>query len=196
MIEKLHARILGELEDASPVRRRICQWALKVGLARSRLLQEGGDLPHPLRIRYRLAESLVFKRIRDVFGGRVQVIVSGGAPISKEILEFFHAVGILTLEMYGAAESLLCTMNLTNSYRFGSIGVAAPGVQIRIAEDGAILTKSGMVFRGYLKDEEGTRDVLTEEGWYTTGDAGRIDPDGFVWIRPRTRTKDEDDDEE
>ncbi len=81
----------------------------------------------------------------------------------------------------------MCTMNLTNRYRFGSIGVAAPGVRIRIAEDGEILAKSGMVFKGYLKDEEGTREAFTEDGWYATGDVGKIDPDGFVWITDRKK---------
>jgi long-chain acyl-CoA synthetase len=187
IFEKVYSRILGEVEAASPVKKKIFQWALQVGLARSRLLQEGKDLPVSLQVQYRLADALVFRKFRDIFGGRIQIIVSGGAPISREILEFFHAAKILPLEMYGITEALMCTMNLTNRYRFGSIGVAAPGVRIRIAEDGEILAKSGMVFKGYLKDEEGTREAFTEDGWYATGDVGKIDPDGFVWITDRKK---------
>ena len=107
--------------------------------------------------------------------------------MSKEMLAFFHAAGILPLEMYGNPEALLCTMNHTNRYRFGTMGTAAPGVEIRIAEGGEILLKSGMVFKGYLKDEEGTRKVLTEDGWFATGDLGEIDPDGFVRITGRKK---------
>ena len=187
IFEKVYSRILGEVEAASPVKKKIFQWALEVGLARSRLLQEGKDLPVSLQVRYRLAHAPLFRKVRDIFGGRIQIVVSGGAPISREILEFFHAAQILPLEMYGITEALMCTMNLTNRYRFGSIGVAAPGVRIRIAEDGEILAKSGMVFKGYLKDEEGTREAFTEDGWYATGDVGKIDPDGFVWITDRKK---------
>jgi long-chain acyl-CoA synthetase len=187
IFEKVYSRVVGELEGASPVKMRIFQWALAVGLARSRLLKEGDNPPLSLRLQYRLAHALVFRKIREIFGGRIRVMVSGGASISREILEFFHAAGILPLEMYGITETLLCTMNLTNRYRFGSIGVAAPGVEIRLAEDGEILIKSRMVFKGYLKDEEGTREAFTEEGWYATGDVGEIDPDGFVWITDRKK---------
>lgn len=187
IFEKVYSRILGEVEAASSVKKKLFRWALEVGLVRSRLLQEGKDLPVSLLAQYRLADALVFKKIRDIFGGRIQIVVSGGAPISREILEFFHAAQILPLEMYGITEALMCTMNLTNRYRFGSIGVAAPGVRIRIAEDGEILAKSGMVFKEYLKDEEGTREAFTEDGWYATGDVGKIDPDGFVWITDRKK---------
>jgi long-chain acyl-CoA synthetase len=187
IFEKVHSRVMGELEGASPVKTRIFRWALAVGLTRSRLLQKGRNPPLSLRLRYRLADALVFKKIREIFGGRIQVMVVGGAPISREILEFFHAAGILPLEMYGITETLLCTMNLTNRYRFGSKGVVAPGVEIRLAEDGEILVRSRMVFRGYLKDEEGTREAFTKDGWYATGDVGEIDPDGFVWITDRKK---------
>ncbi len=187
ILEKLYSRVMGGVEEASPVKKKIFRLALAAGLARSGFLQEGRNPPVSLRLKYRLADALVFKKIREIFGGRIQIIVSGGAPISKEILEFFHAAGILPLEMYGITETLLCTMNRTNEYRFGSIGVAAPGVEIRLAEDGEILAKSDMVFKGYLKDEEKTREAFIEDGWYATGDVGVIDPDGFVWITDRKK---------
>jgi len=182
IFEEVYARVMGEMEGASLVKARFFRWALAVGLERSRLFKEGRNPPLSLRLRCRLADALVFKKVRNILGGRIQVMVSCGAPISREILEFFHAAGVLPLEMYGNTETLLCTMNLTNRYRFGSMGVVAPGVEIRLAEDGEILIKSPMVFKGYLKDEEGTREAFTEDGWYATGDVGEIDPDGFVWI--------------
>jgi long-chain acyl-CoA synthetase len=187
ILEKVHGRILGEVAKASPVKKRVFLWALGVGLARSRLLQRGLNPRLSLGIRYRFAERLVLRRVRDAFGGKIRTIVSSGAPISREILEFFHAAGILPLEAYGINEALLCAMNRPDAYRFGSAGPAAPGVRIRIAQDGEILVKSGMVFGGYLGDEARTREAFTEDGWFATGDVGRIDSDGFVWITDRRK---------
>jgi long-chain acyl-CoA synthetase len=93
----------------------------------------------------------------------------------------------LPLELYGITETLLCTINTPERFRFGSVGPASPGVQARIAADGEILIKSKMVFKGYLKEEEKTREVLGADGWYATGDIGKIDPDGFVWITDRKK---------
>jgi long-chain acyl-CoA synthetase len=185
ILENLHARILGEVDKASTVEKKIFGWALGVGLARSRLLQQGLKPSVSQGIRYRLADRLAFRKVRDAFGGRIRILVWGGAPMSTEILEFFHAAGILPLEMYGMTEASLCAMNRPDAYRFGSIGPAVPGVRIRIARDGEILVKSGMVFSGYLHDEERTREAFAEEGWFATGDVGRIDSDGFVWITGR-----------
>jgi long-chain acyl-CoA synthetase len=187
IFEKVYTRVVGEVEEASVIKKRIFRWSLDTGLVRSRLLQEGRDLPFLLRLKYRLADALVFNKVRDAFGGRIRIIISGGAPISKEILRFFHAAGILPLEMYGITEALLCTMNRPDAYRFGSMGVAAPGVRIRIAEDGEITVSSDMIFKGYLKDEEKTREAFPEEGWFATGDVGVMDQDGFVWITDRKK---------
>jgi len=187
IFEKLYGRVLGEVEKSSAFQKKIFRWVLNVGLARSRLLQQGRDVPVLLRLQYRIADALVFRKIRDGLGGRIQIIVSGGAPISKEILEFFHAADILPLEMYGITEALLCTMNRQNRYRFGSIGCAAPGVQLRIAEDGEILVKSRMIFKGYLKDEEKTQEAFSGDGWFATGDVGLVDRDGFAWITDRKK---------
>jgi long-chain acyl-CoA synthetase len=190
ILEKVYDRVMGEAEKASPAKRKVFRWALALGLARSRLLQEGRNPPLSLRMRYRLADAFLFSKVRDAFGGRIQIVISGGAPISKEILEFFHASGILPLELYGVTEALLCTMNVTNEYRFGSLGPPAPGVELRVAEDGELLARSGMLFKGYLKDEEKTRQAFTEDGWLSTGVMGVIDPDGFVWITDRRKDGD------
>lgn len=187
IFKKIHARILEEVDKASATKKRVFRWSLGVGRARSRLLQADGALPIPLRLKFRIADALFLKRIRNAFGGRVQIMVSGGAPISGEVLEFFHAARMLPLEVYGTTEALLCAMNRPDKYRFGSLGPAVPGVRIRIAQDGEILVKSDMVFQGYLKDEEKTREALCGEGWFATGDVGVVDRDGFVRIANRKK---------
>ena len=187
IFEKVHSRVLGQVAESTPLKKTVFHWAQRIGTERSRALQEGRPFPLLNQLKYRLADRLVFQKIRQAFGGKIRIIISGGAPISKEILEFFHAAGILPLELYGITESLGCSMNRLDSYRFGSVGAAVPGAQIRIAEDGEILVKSDMVFKGYLKDPEKTREVLSEDGWYATGDIGTLDPDGFLWITDRKK---------
>jgi long-chain acyl-CoA synthetase len=187
IFEKVHTRVMGQVAESPPARQKIFNWALGVGLARSHALQQKKPVPLTVALQYRLADKLVFKKIRDLFGGRIRIIISGGAPISREILEFFHAAGILPLELYGITETLMCTMCRPERYRFGSVGPAGPGVQLKIAADGEILVKSGMVFKGYLKDEAKTREVLSADGWYATGDIGKVDPDGYVWITDRKK---------
>lgn len=182
VLEKVYSRVMGEVDEASRIKKKLFRRAFAVGRTRSRVLQEGRNPSLSLRLRYRLSDALVFRKIREIFGSKIQIIVSGGASAPKEILEFFHAAGVLPLEMYGSTEALLCTMNRTDNYRFGSVGVPAPGVRIRIAEDGEILVASNTIFKGYLKDEEKTREAFPEVGWFATGDAGIMDQDGFVWI--------------
>ncbi len=187
IFEKVYTKVLGQVAESSPAKKKIFNWAHRVGLERSRALREGRPVPVLTEVKYKLADALVFKRVRDLFGGRIRTLLSGGAPISREILEFFHAANILPLELYGITEVLLCTMNVPERYRFGSVGPAGPGVQVRIADDGEILVKSAMVFKGYLKEEEKTREALDEDGWYHTGDIGNLDKDGFLWITDRKK---------
>ncbi len=187
IFEKAYTRILGQAEQAGGIKKKLFHWALRVGVDRSKCLQAKQPIPVATSLKYEIADALVFKKIREVFGGRIRIILSGGAPISKEILEFFHAAGILPLELYGITEVLLCSINLVHKYKFGSVGPPGPGVQIRIADDGEIMVKSPMVFKGYLKDEEKTKEVLSEDGWYATGDIGRIDEEGFLMITDRKK---------
>lgn len=187
IFEKVHSRVLGQAAESSPLKRKIFAWALATGLRRSRLLQEGVLPPRSLQWKYRLADRLVFRKVRQVFGGRIRILISGGAPIAKDILEFFHGAGILPLELYGITEVLGCTMNRPDRYRLGSVGPPGPGVELRLAEDGEILVRSKMVFKGYLKDPEKTAEALSPDGWYATGDIGTIDQDGFVWITDRKK---------
>ena len=128
------------------------------------------------------------RKIREVFGGRVHYFLSSAAPIAIEIIEFFHACGMVILEGYGQTEvSCFCTLNTPDAFRFGSVGKALPGVQLKIAADGEVMVKGDIVFKGYLNQPELTQKTLTGDGWIYTGDLGRIDPDGFLWITGRKK---------
>ena len=188
IFEKAHARIHSEAEKASPPARATFQWANRTGRRVSRLLREGKPVPALLALQRALADRLVFRKIRQVFGGRVRYFISAAAPISVEILEFFHAAGMLVLEGYGQTEvSCFCTINLPGDCRLGSVGKALPGVELRTAEDGEVLVRGAIVCRGYLNQPDLTRETIDPDGWIHTGDLGRIDEDGFLWITGRKK---------
>jgi long-chain acyl-CoA synthetase len=188
IFEKAYARIRSEADQASPVAKKVFLWAERVGRAASRLQQAGQPLPLSLRLQRILADRLVFRRIREIFGGRVRYFLSSSAPISLEIIEFFHAAGMLILEAWGQTEvSCFATINYQDDYRLGSVGKALPGTELEIADDGEILVRGPIVFSGYLNQPELTAETLTEDGWIHTGDLGRLDEDGFLWITGRKK---------
>ncbi len=126
--------------------------------------------------------------MKDRLGGRLRIGVSGGAPLAKEIIEFFHTLDILILEGYGLTECTTgATINRPSWYRFGTVGPALPGVELRIADDGEVLIKSGTNFAGYFKDEAATQDVLPGDGWLRSGDVGHLDEEGFLTITDRKK---------
>lgn len=188
VFEKAYARIQSEVAAAPPLKQKIFRWAEAVGRETSRHLQAGRDLPPVLRVKQAIADRLVFKKIRGIFGGRVRFFLSSSAPIAVEILEFFHACGMLVLEGYGQTEvSCFCNLCTPDAYRFGSVGRAMPEVDIKIAEDGEIMVKGDIVFKGYFNQPELTRKTITDDGWIYTGDLGRIDDDGYLWITGRKK---------
>jgi long-chain acyl-CoA synthetase len=186
--EKIHTAVLAKFDEETGVKRRLIDWSLRVGREVSRRRRAGEPVPRGLAAQHRLADRLVYAKVKERLGGRLRTAISGGAPLAPEIAEFFHAIDILLLEGYGLTE---CTTAATTSthaaYRFGTVGKALPGVELRLAEDGELLIRSEMVFRGYLKDPQATADVLTEDGWLRTGDIAEIDDDGFVKITDRKK---------
>lgn len=186
--EKAYSKILEKANSSSALRKKLFYWSMNIGRKVSRLRQDNQPIPLSLKPRFALARSLVFNKIKQFFGGRVRIVASSGAPISKEILEFFHAADIVTLEAYGATETTAAiTLNTPDDYKFGTVGKPAQGMEIKIESDGEILVKGNMVFVGYFKDEKKTREVLSPDGWYATGDVGVVDEDGFLKITDRKK---------
>jgi long-chain acyl-CoA synthetase len=186
--EKVYAGVVARFDEATGVKRRLIDWALPIGREVSRLESEGKRVPRGLARRHRLADRLVFSKVKDRVGGRLRVPGSGGAPLAKEIAEFFDAIGIRILEGYGLTEcTTACSTNRADRYRFGTVGPPLPGFEIRIADDGEILVRSETVFQGYFKDPEATAAVLAPDGWLRTGDIGDLDEDGFLRITDRKK---------
>ncbi|MFC1890438.1 AMP-dependent synthetase/ligase [Thermodesulfobacteriota bacterium] len=186
--EKAYTKIHSEVEKAPARRRKIFQWCMGVGKRASVYRKQGRRLPPRLALQYRLARRLVFRRILGVFGGRIKYLVSGGAPISVEILEFFYDVGLLILEGYGLTETAApATFNRVDDFKFGTVGKPIPGTEIKIAPDGEILIRGSGVFKGYYKEEEATREAIDADGWFHSGDIGEFDRDGFLKITDRKK---------
>jgi long-chain acyl-CoA synthetase len=189
VFEKVYAKILAGVEAGSPLKKKIFHWAIGVGRQVSRLQQARRPVPGGLSLRRRIAHRLVFSKLHHALGGRLRFCFSGGAPLSKEIAEFFHAAGILILEGYGLTETCpILAANHPDAFKFGSVGRAIPGVELKIAPDGEILARGGNVAtRGYFKKPEATAEVFETGGWFHTGDIGRLDDEGFLFITDRKK---------
>jgi long-chain acyl-CoA synthetase len=188
LYEKVHTAVAAQFEQATGVRRQLIDWALRTGRQASGYRQRGDPLPPALAIKHAVADRLVFSKVKKRLGGRWRLGISGGAPLAKEIGEFFHALDILIIEGWGLTEcTTAAAVNRPNRLRFGTVGLPLPGFEVRTAEDGELLIRSQTVFAGYYKDEEATREVLGEDGWLRSGDLGEIDEDGFVKITDRKK---------
>ena len=187
IFEKIYSRVLQAMDEATPARRRIFNWALEVGKRRSEHVNRGTAVPVILRLSDRLAHRLVFKKIHDLMGGRMRYLISGGAPLSPEINQFFHAVGLPVLEGYGLTETTpILTCNKPGHTRVGTVGTAVPGVTLQLAGDGEILAKGPNIAYGYYQRPEDTAEAWDSEGWFHTGDIGVIE-DGFLRITDRKK---------
>lgn len=186
--EKVHTAVTTKFDEATGMRRRLIDWALKVGGKVSKLREAGRPVPATLALQHSLADRLVYSKVKTRLGGNLRIGVSGGAPLSKDIIEFFAALDILILEGYGLTECTTgATINRPTRYRFGTVGPALPGVELRVADDGEVLIKSDTIFGGYFKDEEATREILADDGWLRSGDVGHLDDDGFLTITDRLK---------
>ena len=188
LYEKVHTGVSAQFEQVRGPRRRLLDWALAVGRRASELRQRGESLPTGLALQHRVADRLVYSKVKKRLGGRLRLGISGGAPLAKEIAEFFHSIDILIVEGWGLTEcTTAASVNRPNHFRFGTVGPALPGFEVRTDEDGELLIRSPTVFAGYYKDEEATRGVLDDEGWLRSGDLGAIDEDGFIRITDRKK---------
>jgi long-chain acyl-CoA synthetase len=186
--EKIHATITGRFEELSGPRRRLAGRALDVGRRASPPRQRGERLRGRLALEHRLADRLVYSKVKAELGGRLRVGISGGAPLAKEIGELFHALDVLILEGWGQTEcTTAAAVNRPTRFRFGTVGLPMPNVELRLAEDGEVLVRSPTIFAGYYKDPEATREVLGPDGWLRTGDVGELDADGFLTLTDRKK---------
>jgi long-chain acyl-CoA synthetase len=187
VFEKVHTAVLASFDEATGVKRKLIDWALRVGERVSAKEQAGESVPAWLALQHRIADKLVYSKVKAKLGGRLRLPISGGAPLAKEIAEFFHTIDILICEGYGQTECTTASnVNMPGHFRFGTVGPAIPGIEVKTAEDGEVLIRGPNVFGGYYKDEAATREVLDEEGWLRTGDVGSID-DGFLAITDRKK---------
>jgi long-chain acyl-CoA synthetase len=187
ILEKIYSKVIDNVLASPPLRRKIFYWALNVGKQVSQHKLQGTSIPGGLKSRHKIAHKLVFSKIIAKTGGRVRFFVSGGGPLSKDIAAFFHAVGILILEGYGLTEtSPVISVNTFEDLKFGAVGPPIPGVEVKIAEDGEILTRGPHVMKGYYKMEDATRDAI-RDGWFYTGDIGHFDEDGYLVITDRKK---------
>lgn len=188
VFEKAYTRVLGQFNEATGAKRKLIDRAMKVGALRGRYIQHGRRVPPVLAAQHALFHKLVFSKIHARFGGQMRLFISGGAPLSREVAEFFLACGIIIVEGYGLTESTtaLC-VNRPDNFRLGSVGQLFNGTQAKIAEDGEILVKGEIVFQGYYKNETATAEVLDADGWLHTGDIGDFDREGFLYITDRKK---------
>ncbi|MCC6994943.1 MAG: long-chain fatty acid--CoA ligase [Deltaproteobacteria bacterium] len=185
--EKVYGRVKQKFSEEAPRKKKLIDWALAQGRAHSVATQAGRSLGLIGGIKYALANKLVLSKVRETFGGRIRFFVSGGAPLAAEIAEFFHSVGILVLEGYGLTETTAASfVNRLDNYKFGTVGPAIPGLEVKIATDGEVLIRGGSVLREYYKKPEATREAIDPEGWFHTGDIGVLE-NGMLRITDRKK---------
>jgi len=185
--DKFYAAVIDSVLASPNLQRKIFFWALEVGRKYVQLKLNHRQLPAWLKFRYQLAARLVFSKIVERTGGRVRFFVSGGAPLSKEIAEFFYALGILVIEGYGLTEtSPVISLNTLTDFKFGTVGKILPVEEVKFAPDGEILVRGPNVMKGYFNKEAETKEAF-EDGWFKTGDVGYLDQDGFLVITDRKK---------
>jgi long-chain acyl-CoA synthetase len=189
IFEKVYNRIIEKSKQGSPIKQKIFELAIETGKEVSRVRQQGREPHGLLAIKARIADKLVFEKIKQTFGGRVRYFISGSAPLSRDIAEFFHACGILILEGYGLTETSAASfVNRPSRFAFGTVGMPMPGTEVKLApEDGEILIRSPGVMHGYHNLPDATAEALTPDGWLRTGDIGEVDRRGFLRITDRKK---------
>ena len=186
MWERIYSTICTELRKRPAAARKAFYAGLALGLAAARYRRAGKSVPWRIRGPLQVADRVLFQKVRARFGGRIKVAASGAAPLSKDLAEFYEAVGMPLVEGYGLTEGGVATLNPLDHPKPGSIGRPLPGVDVRISEDGELLLKSPCLFSGYLNDPATTGEVL-RDGWLHTGDIAHVDSDGYAFITGRKK---------
>src|SRR6266849_2367161 len=185
--EKIYARIVEQGSKATGVKRMLFDWAMNVAQRAAPWRATGAPASLALKAQWKLADKLVYKKFRLGLGGRLRIISSGGAPLSQALAEFYWTVGIPIYQGYGLTETSPIVSSNYPENRMGSSGKPIPNVQVRAAEDGEILVKGPCVMQGYYKNPEATREILSEDGWFRTGDIGHVDKDNYLFITDRKK---------
>jgi long-chain acyl-CoA synthetase len=185
--EKIYARLVEQGSKNTGVKRKLFDWAMNVAERATPWRATGASASLALRAQWLLADRLVYEKIRQGTGGRLRIVSSGGAPLSKALAEFFWTIGIPIYQGYGLTETSPIVSSNYPDNRVGSSGKPIANVQVRAAEDGEILVKGPCVMQGYYKNPEATREVLTEDGWFATGDIGYLDKDNYLFITDRKK---------
>ena len=185
--EKVHTALLARFGEATGLEAPADRLGPRRGASREHARAGGKPVPSSLRLQRRLAHRLVYQKVHERFGGRLRGAFSGGAPLSREIIEFFDALGIRILEGWLTECTTGATANSVDRFRFGTVAARCPDVELRLAEDGELLIRSPTIFAGYFKDPEATAAVLDDDGWLRSGDIAEIDDDGFVTITDRKK---------
>lgn len=186
--EKIYQKMTMAIKEKPPVVQKLFAWAQDIGNQISRCNEEKITPPFGLRFKHKLAYKLVFKKLQAAMGGRVRWMCAAGGPIAKEIVNFFNAAGIFVVEGYGMSEaSGGITLSNLDDFCPGSVGRPLPGIDIKIADDGEILVKGDMIAKGYWKLEDKTKDAFDEDGYLHTGDVGRFDEKGLLYITDRKK---------
>jgi len=187
-VPRVYEKVYNRVMEAEGIRGALVSWAREVGDAWADATLAGRKPSGVLRLIYRLADALVFSKIRDGVGGRIRYFVSGGGPLSPDINRFFYSVGLTILEGYGLTEtSPVTNVNTEEHFRIGTVGRPVPGTEIRIADDGEILVRGPQVMKGYFGMPEATEEAITDDGWFYTGDVGHLDADGFLTVTDRKK---------
>ena len=187
-VPRLYEKVYQKVLDASGLKAKIVGWAAKVGRRVALCRESGSKVPFTVGVQYGIVDKLVFSRIRAGVGGRLRYFVSGGAALAPDINRFFLGAGIMILEGYGLSEtSPVTNVNTPEQFRIGTVGPPVPGTEVRIAEDGEILIRGPQVMKGYYGLEEMTREVISDDGWFSTGDIGELSSDGYLKITDRKK---------
>jgi len=186
--EKVYQKIIMQVEQQPAWRQKVFHWGHAIGTKISTLREKKQPIPFWMGLKYKLAYRLIFQKLRQALGGRVRWMTASGAPTAREIVLFFNAAGIMVVEGYGMTECFApATMSNLADYRIGTVGRPLPGVDIKIAKDGEILVGGDNVFKGYWKMEAETRESFDENGYFISGDIGKLDDAGFLTITDRKK---------